>query len=478
MSRLPHLGFLLLLGTCAPARDDAGVMPVRARRDAFPIANYVPATVGGIGSRMGTVTALCDGEFMASGVDGLVWAENNVVNLGVMAPEASVISCANSLFGGGTHSSMAGGPSGLWDFTALSIDWEQRSDAGLSSIDRHPTEETWLVARSTSVEVFGVATTGLLMQAVSTARWGPGGRTFAVARADRAALFSYATGQAPMPLGTFDPPPARAFDDEVAVGEFNPLPGLEVAVTLSNGGVAVYNRSSSRPLYVLREGSALATDEGYLGGLDSLLVGEPANELVRRWVGDASVEDWYLDGGGSTEFGFSVAADSVRSAYLVGAPGHTSTNGAVYLLDLQAPTPLGQPLECDVLAPCFPPSGTPGQCRFGACVGGVICEATSADCPPGADCVGDVCVWANDAGASPGDAGAVDAGPADAGADAGLDAGTTGKDGGAKEQRDAGDAPPADFVAIGCPSCASVTGGEVMLVAALGWLAARRRRHG
>ncbi|MBL8917206.1 MAG: hypothetical protein JNM17_41260 [Archangium sp.] len=69
----------LVLLTCAPA-EDVGGPRVHPRRDPFPIVSTTPPVATGLttSSRMGETVALCDGEFLASGADGVVWAESNL----------------------------------------------------------------------------------------------------------------------------------------------------------------------------------------------------------------------------------------------------------------------------------------------------------------------------------------------------------------------------------------------------------------
>lgn len=298
MSRLLRLSPLLVLLTCSPAEE--GVLPVRVRRDPGPIAVSATVANGDMpGARMGTTVVVCDGEGMASGVTGQVWGEFSLFGQ-PNAPQASVLSCRDT----GTHEYLAGGSNGLSSIIPPASSWDTFIDAGVQSIDRRPSDTTLLIARGLNVDVFGSTTGGLLGYRAKAVRWGPGGRSFAVVTDNEVKLYAFTPGMLMVPvMGVFIPPQNRTFDDGVTIGEFNLRSGLEVAVTLSQGGVAVYNQSFNTPLYVIAEGSSVATNENWLGSLDSLLVGEPQNELVRRWVGDAAVEDWYLDGGGQTEFG-------------------------------------------------------------------------------------------------------------------------------------------------------------------------------
>lgn len=465
---------LLLLAACSPV-GETHVTPVQARRDGDFIDVVVPAANGNIGSRLGTVVVHCDDDFLAAGIDGLVWADRNINPLGTLAPQADVLSCT----GPAPHLVIAGGTAGLWRYTP-GVDWELISDAGVKLFVRHPDEQTMLVSASTS-RVQHLMTSQPLGAGSNGASWSAVGTEFALVAPQQVRLFTWVNSSATQ-FATVTARPGTAFTSAVVVGELNPASGLEVAVGVVDAGIEVFNESGLS-LQRYDFGSSLAIERQYAGLVDGLLIGDPSADRVVLMVGDAGVREWrYPDAG---EFGYAIAsAESFNARDLaVGSPGYSSGAGAVFLYRSFRLDPSGTALFCDTTVPCSTPSQAPGFCTSGTCIGGVVCIDEVAGCPPGWDCLSDRCTppdaGAVDAGVI--DAGLFDAGVADAGdADAGdVDAG----DGDAGSPADAGNVdaglldggPPttSDFLAV---ACTTVDGGQ--LTALVLFLVVARRRRG
>lgn len=230
----------------------------------------------------------------------------------------------------------------------------------------------------------------------------------------------------------------------VAVGNFHPAPGLEVAVTVA-GAVWVYSTvldAGSVPLFVHtaadpnaaggRFGAVIKTEPGDAGGgLNALWVGSPLESVVYRWFGDAGSKLTPMSA--DEEFGAALAF-SKPDQLIIGAPAYQSGSGATYRQNFDPGaffTPgfiqVAQP--CAVARGCKVPSMGP-LCSPGTCIGGVVCEydpqATLTACidlgtDGGSSDAGALDAGSGDAGST--DAGTTDAGTLDAGTDAGLDAG-------------------------------------------------------
>lgn len=447
------LAVLLLVG-CGRSREADPA--VSTRRDSNLVDLVPPQAQGNVGSHLGTVLVHCDDDFLAAGVDGLVWADSNVAPFLDPAPQAEVLSCV----GPSPHLAVAGGSNGLWRYSLST--WEQISDAGVTVFARQAGAQTVIVVGQTTRVLSGVMSFNVGGR-VAGAAWSRSGSEFVVVTSTAATLFDW-SGTSVSMRANVAAPMGETFASTVALADLHPAQGLEVAVGLADGGVLIFNEFNASPLLRYDFGSSLAIEGSYSGGLDALMVGDPEAGRVVLMVGDAGVQDWSFPDAG--RFGATVATGlgmNLRDL-AVGAPDYGGGSGAVFLYRRFRIDPPGTALPCDVAAPCSSPTGTAGVCTSGTCVGGVLCANEAFSCPADWECVLDHCTPidagsdAGEADAGAPDAGETDAGVTDAGAtDAGAtDAGAT--DAGATDagETDAGSGTsldeevPTEFIASSC----------------------------
>lgn len=501
MSRAVRLSLILLLAsTCAqPGAEDP--KPASTRRDALPLPIDVtlPLQAGSPLSRFGAFATSCEGNYVVTGEQGLFWNESNMLFF-AGAPEVRAPTCMP------ISSGAVGGPSGIWKYSTGQ--WLRSIDAGVTSIDRHPSSLLFLLTASNdSAFLFPDGGVSWFASPALDGRWSRDGTQFALVSRTELRLHSWNGATIGQPR-VWAPPSGQAFKGAVALGEFNPVAGLEMAAVLESNEVVVFNELEQAPLMRIAFGSTVATDYAYFMTLDALLIGDPMNDRVIRMLGDAGV-DVFSTGQASSEFGRSLATKTFGSA-IAGAPGWSVNTGAVFELTRNPFVPTGAPQVCEANALCSVPSGVQGVCNYGTCVGGVACTGQTSPCPMGWTCRGDVCVVDGvsvdasvdagnldagfDAGVDAGSVDPVDAGSIDAGSiDAGLndagsldagpgDGGSMGaKDGGADKDggidaKDAGGElqTPPDFTVITCEAC-STSGGMPLFLFVLATLVRGRR---
>lgn len=486
LGRLARLALLGLMA-CDPGHEPGPATALR--RDADLVGLILPAFEGTANSRMGTLVLRCDDDFLATGVDRVVWGERNMGAFPPLAPQAELLSCTGPV----PHLVLAGGSGGLWRYVSPS--WELVSDAGVQLYVRHPTEQTVIVSNSTT-RVLSSIFSFPVGAAASGAAWSESGDDFAVVGATQAQLYGW-TGSGVTLTSTINARPGTAFTSAIAVGDLGPTPGLEIAVGLVDGGVEIFSESSSS-LLRFDFGSSVAIESDYSGGIDGLLVGDPERDRVLLMVGDASVRSWEFPDAGL--FGHAVASRTgfTTRDVAVGSPGFAAGAGAVFTYRRFRLDPPGTASLCDVSAPCSTPTGTAGVCTAGTCVGGVVCIDQLFGCPAGWECLLDRCtpIDAGEPDAGEPDAGEPDAGESDAGEpDAGEpdggepDAGEpdAGPDGGAPDagsSTDAGSSDagasatdadggelPREFIAV---TCSTIDASHLSALCVAAWLARRR----
>ncbi|MFT3711567.1 MAG: hypothetical protein QM817_28355 [Archangium sp.] len=503
--------FLILasaFAACVPAPDD-GQESISARRDSLPGDQTfdTPYKAGLLaGDRLGERLVNCDEEFLSSG-SSVMWLESTpLLYVAPSPPDNVALSCTQN---GSVHNYFAGGPSGLWKLVTISGWLRLIGDAGVRSIERHPSQQLWVLALGTDSQLmFADAGRYPLGTPALEARWSRDGSLFAVVNTNHVQLFEW-TGTMLSQRGLWVAPSGTQFAGPVALGEFNPRFGLEAAMVMNSGEVLVINQYTPQPLLRIPFGRTVSADYDYLNSapLDALLVGDPGQSRVVRMVGDASVESWSTTASG-TEFGTSISSKvTFGGDRMVGAPAWAQNSGALFLFPGGSSLLVGDPYECTVGDFCSTPSGVTNVCNYGQCLGGVACMGLISGCPPGWDCLDDQCVSATpvdagimrdasvdfDGGVTIRDAGSFDGGdPAvDGGGNPSLDAGTSTldagnkpdggggvdpKDGGETTKDDGGTSTaPVQFAVSACQGC-SASG--VNVLAMLGVIFALRRRRG
>jgi hypothetical protein len=222
-------------------------------------------------------------------------------------------------------------------------------------------------------------------------------------------------------------PTGSGFGAALAIGDVHPNPGAELIVgTPGTAQVFIYGEGMGAPplLMVLDAlaaaagsfGLSLAVERlGTTATLNGLWVGDPFNDSLMRFIGDAGET---LDGPTvGASFGSSLAVSG--SSLVIGAPLYSDVHfqsGAIFKVPLDPAVVNGTPMLCDVREDCFTPT-----CEVGRCLGGVACLPAGRLCPL-AVCVAGMCPSdggmnldaGSDAG-SPPDAGTTNAGTTDAG---------------------------------------------------------------
>ena len=338
----------------------------------------------------------------------------------------------------------------------------------------------------------------------SAVSWFPGSqRRFAVGNvvAREVRIYDLPPGSPPALVSTIPNTLATGFGKALAVGDFRPAsPGPELAIG-AEGAVFIYSESGVLLGRVLGMGASFGTAlavEHWRADLDVLWVGEPGLDQVWRFIGSEGVVADALGSPGAS-FGASLAIDSANTV-AIGAPGYGAASGAVYFDARGFSAMQGEVRACTGLT-CVS-----SNCLLGTCTGGVFCNTGGSPelclpvvevCDNAGHCLqedggisdaGSVAVL--DGGPSPDpDAGMtpVDGGAPDAGAQ--TDAGSSSSDAGDRPREDGGslndggtadagevalrDDVPLTFKTTGC-GCTETSALPLLLLAlALG----RRTRH-
>lgn len=284
--------------------------------------------------------------------------------------------------------------------------------------------------------------------------WAPTGEYFAVGdpEAHLARVYRWVpdggAGGWAFDAGDVMGPAGTDFGAALAVADVHPNSGLELIVgSPSSAQVFIYSEVSGLAslLLVLEPaggvsgsfGTSLAIEPTPIAGgtLHALWVGDPVNERVFRFVGDAG-QAFTSASFGEEYFGFSLAVSEQN--LIIGAPLYSEVldnAGAVYSVPFDTVViPSGVPMTCDSSRVCL----TPG-CQIGRCLGGVVCQAMGNPLCSAQVCNNGAC----DGGFVPVDAGRPDAGEPDAGPPDGgtADGGSVTPDGG---EPDAGKPPRPD----------------------------------
>ncbi len=474
----------------------------------------VPVVEGTPGSKLGASLAACRLSGFVAGAPGTGTAWSST--LGTPPFQGNYLGRTVACEGTTSTRPLAGGAqgvrediSGMWNgvFTSGSV---------LSLSRGHDLSLPILVGRGGFVELYD-RTSGTLTTTLDgggapsfgmVVHWSPSQPIFLVTKMiGEVRIYNFNATNGNITLLGSIPNMTAGFGRALALGDFSPAAGMEIAIGAERS-VYLYNMGSSTLLPPLMGsdssfGTSLAVEfDGVAPGLDSLLVGEPATNTVYRYVGTARSIASALPNVGA-RFGASIAVDSTSTELAVGAPDYNG-NGAVFIESRQASTRMGQIMTCTVGSACI----TSG-CIEGTCQGEVFCNTAAATpaCTPDQFCDGrGRCLLADggladagrmtidagtpdasvsfDAGApdasiSPFDAGTPDAGisPEDGGSQS-TDAGSR-EDAGPRQDAGLGDAgsdaermTPLLFSTSGCTSC-SETGALPLLL--LGLLLARRR---
>ena len=281
----------------------------------------------------------------------------------------------------------------------------------------------------------------------SVVKWSESSSAFAVSNLQGATVSSYLfSGGGPSIQVVIQGPVGVGFGTSLAYGDVHPSSGPELIVGAPGAAkVFIYSAQGQRlmtidaPTGTTTFGTALTVEPGAgAGTLHSFWVGDPAQDRVFRFIGDAGTE---FTGPSSSAFGYSIAVG--EPGLVVGAPLYSDTathQGGLFVRPLTDPVLLGRIGPCNVGSACVNASA----CTVGTCVGGVFCQnPVPLNCPLGCNAAG-TCLPVDggiDAGVF--DAGGFDAGSVDAGSvDGGhLDAGSPDAgpvDGGGEPSRDAG----------------------------------------
>ena len=359
--------------------------------------------------------------------------------------------------------------------------------------------------------------------AAHVVQWFSGSTRFAVTTSigSMVKLYDFNTSNNAIDPVTTIPNPAMGFGRALAVGDVLPAPGEELLIG-AEGAVYVYLNDGTGPVMRLSGNNAsfgVSVSSSLTPfSIEGVLVGEPADDRVFQFVGDAGSVFMASSSPGES-FGASVAANG--GEFAVGAPDHLMGSGAVYTIVQPPLVRVGEVQECTVGQPCFSQG-----CLQGECLGGVFCDlaAQIPACLMDQRCDQGICVsfdggtvtrdagtginldsgvidpdldagrpdasvsydggmWPDGGSIGPGDAG-IDPNR-DAGVDAGMDAGSTtdrdsgvaDRDGGVKPPKDAGSdevdggSEPMFFTTSGC----SETGLLPMLALCLAMLRRRAR---
>ena len=269
-------------------------------------------------------------------------------------------------------------------------------------------------------------------------------------------------GGVPTVRKTFPGGAVAGFGRALALGDVTPVnPGPELIIG-AEGQVLIYSLGGAH-LNTLTGtatfGTSLVIEPGVFTQLDALWVGEPGENTVHRFIGDAG-ERLPLNVVGPAAFGQSLAISEQRQLF-IGAPAFPDgpqSNGAVFTYAPARSAMVAQVQLC----------GAQGNacaninCSPATCLGGVVCLAPlmPSACPSGMVCVGNICkvpLPAADAGMQ------VDAGEI---VDAGVitDAGLAPGDAGVEPER-------IQFTSCGC------SGGAAVPTLMLGLLLTRRWRR-
>lgn len=516
--RLAALGCAALLWSCAPS-DDSGAKGVL--RQALP---GLPEKLGTTGSLLGASLASCRGQGFVAGAPGtgtawLSTTDSMPPGIGSSSSLGRAVACDSSF----TELMLAGGATGI------------RKEAGGTWVGAFTSFPTYAISRSESASLpllvghlgsvkfydpstetfrFSYASGGANFGSTAV-QWFPGTSRFAATHfLGQVGIYDYDPAQPSVSTVAGIPLQEPGFGRSLAVGDFFPQPGEELAIGAA-GVVHIYSLSGPAPVRLhqlmgsgdLTFGTSLAVQRGFAPGLDLLFVGEPGSNTVYRFVGSQSFVASALTTPGAG-FGASIAIDSPMTTLAIGAPEHQGT-GAVFFEQL-APG-VGEAMPCALGASCLT-----SDCQEGLCVGEVFCRIVV---------VGDVCLpgrcdglgaclqldggqtvydggfpfprW--DGGAPDAsidfDAGEVDldGGDLDAsvmgtdagGVDGGLsDAGISTSDGGSQPEdagvrKDAGvsDAERMNPVIFSTSGCAGCSGTGALPLALLGLALAKRRRR-
>ena len=481
-----------LFWSCAPSTLSDGSHG--ELRQALPMPMNLPY-VGPPGSRLGSSLAPCSGSGFVAGAPGTgtAWhSPSGALPQAIGSGLGRAVGCLPPS-GGGDSAMVAGGDAGMR--VVVSGGWTSAYSLSptLSISVSDVTGFPVLVGTSSAFLLYN-RTTGTVVNAQTgtaahVVQWFSGSTRFAVTTSigSMVKLYDFNTSTNGFDFVTTIPNNALGFGRALAVGDVLPAPGEELIIG-AEGAVFVYLNDGTGPVMRLSGNNASfgtsVSSSLTQFSIEGVLVGEPADDRVFQFVGDAGSVFMASPSPGES-FGASVAANG--GEFAIGAPDHLMGSGAVYTIVQPPLVRVGEVQECTVGQPCFSES-----CLQGECLGGVFCDlaAQIPACLMDQRCDQGICV-SFDGGTVTRDAGtginldsgvidpdldagrpdasvSFDAGRPDAGSigpgDAGMDAGSTtdrdsgvdDRDGGGTPQKDAGSdqvdggSEPMYFTTSGC----------------------------
>ncbi|MFZ5444514.1 MAG: hypothetical protein ACOZQL_31265 [Myxococcota bacterium] len=482
---------LLFLAGCAPAGD------VEARRDALPGAPDLSASViiGSLGDHLGSALAGCPDGGFATGAPGNRRAYYRA-HAAVAGPETFTVATSGDVGStvacgideDGATFVIVGGFAGAWHFPHGTTLTQGES---IESVAAHPTEVRPVLlagAGGQSRTIVLDPTSGVTSSLPygRSATWSARELILGDREAPSAKRYLFDDGGVllhtlMLPSGST----AADFGRTVALGDVHPARGIEAIVGAPAASrVHVFSASGALLLTLAPVSTTTSTSFGASllvepgdagGGLQALWVGQPDDDRVFRFVGDAG-QTFRATVHAGSRFGAALAHDS-PGLLVVGAPDAFLGVGGVFrgpFSDfIEPPVVDGIAQECQVGARC-----ARDACTEGVCVGGVVCAAPFSSRLCGA---GEICTMPNgctalDGGQGERDAGAPDSGLPDAGGpDGGRDAGSTdaGSTTDAGSVTDAGAGTPPEVVRFEACGCHGGWSGPLLSVLLL--LLARRR---